>query len=420
MKLKFFIFLFFVFFISFFLAKKNIFEKKQTVIFHINYTNNTPTIKKEEFLVEIPNKQTNKFLESEFGIEYWKTMKTVLKKQAGLTSFIHGDILSLYLVNGNIRKFALHHYANRSVGKEIVFEKKGDLFLKQERHISLIVRTLVKNFVIKTSFKKDFPRFYQIAKKRLEWDWSLLDKLKKGDSISFVIKGIFDNNILNQIYGILGFSVKSQTIGTFTLNAYRDFYFGDYFSVGNDYPISPPGQFRVPISFSRITSRFGYRKDPFTKRRRFRNGIDLIAEIGTNVHSAADGVVEFVGRKGGYGKCVKINHNNGFETLYAHLNDYYVVKGQNVKMGDIIASSGNTGRSTGPHLHFSVFKNKKAVNPMQFKYERIWAPPIEIADKFRQYSTIKKLALLKSVDKHKSFFMDEYLAENERKQGETK
>ncbi len=412
-KVLFFIFVFVLFSFSFFVVKGKFFEKKQTVVFHINYSANPSTIKKEEIFVEIPKKHAKKFLETEFGLVNWKIMKNVFRKKAGLTNFMQGDILSVFLVNGEIKRFALHHYANRSVGKEIIFEKSGKDFLKTVRHISLTIKTIVKNFVVKTSFENDFPRFYQIAKKRLEWDWSLLNQLKPGDSISFVVKGIFDKNILNHIYGILGFSVKSQTLGDFTLNSYRDFYFGDYFSVGNDAPMSPPGQFRVPISFARITSRFGYRRDPFTGRKKFHNGIDLIAQVGTNVYSAGDGTVEFVGLKRGYGKCVKINHHNGFETLYAHLSDFYVSKGQEVKMGDVIASSGNTGRSTGPHLHFSVFKDKKAVNPMNFRYERIWAPPIEIADNFRQSSMMRKMALLKSVDRHETFFMEEYLAEND-------
>lgn len=98
----------------------------------------------------------------------------------------------------------------------------------------------------------------------------------------------------------------------------------------------------------------------------FHKGIDLAAPIGTQVVSTAKGKVIFAGEKGGYGKCVIISHGNGLSTLYAHLSSYNVRAGEKVKVGQQIALSGNTGRSTGPHLHYEVHRNGTPVNPKLF------------------------------------------------------
>lgn len=116
--------------------------------------------------------------------------------------------------------------------------------------------------------------------------------------------------------------------------------------------------------WGRMTSRFGYRRDPFTKRSTMHGGIDLVVASGTLVHAAADGVVIEAGLAGGYGRRIVINHGYGYWTAYAHNSAFLVSVGQKVKKGQAIARSGSTGRSTGPHVHFEVFVNGRRVNPM--------------------------------------------------------
>lgn len=113
----------------------------------------------------------------------------------------------------------------------------------------------------------------------------------------------------------------------------------------------------------RISSPYGYRKDPFTGKRKFHSGIDYACDLATTVHAAADGVVDFVGKRGGYGKCVQIRHRYGFTTIYAHLSGYYVKAGMTVTVGKIIGFVGSTGRSTGYHLHYEVRKDNRIVKP---------------------------------------------------------
>ena len=120
---------------------------------------------------------------------------------------------------------------------------------------------------------------------------------------------------------------------------------------------------------TRVASGFGYRIDPFTKKRRFHYGMDFTAKRGTPVYATGNGIVKRAdNRSSGYGKHIRIDHGFGYVSLYAHLTKYNVRRGQKVKRGDIIGYVGNTGRSAGPHLHYEILKDKKKINPLNFYY----------------------------------------------------
>lgn len=126
---------------------------------------------------------------------------------------------------------------------------------------------------------------------------------------------------------------------------------------------------KSPLRFGRITSRFNRRRfHPKLKRIRPHNGVDYGAPIGTPVRSVADGVVTFRGRRGGGGKVMKIRHNSIYKTAYKHLSRYKVRKGARVKQGQIIAYTGNTGLSTGPHLHYEFLKHGRFKDPLRQKF----------------------------------------------------
>jgi murein DD-endopeptidase MepM/ murein hydrolase activator NlpD len=116
----------------------------------------------------------------------------------------------------------------------------------------------------------------------------------------------------------------------------------------------------------RISSGFGNRRDPFSKRKAFHSGLDFAAARGTAVSSAGSGTVKFAGKKSGYGNVVEIDHGDGLITRYAHLFTYLVETGDKVEAGAIIGKSGSTGRSTGPHLHFEVRNSSGPLNPAKF------------------------------------------------------
>jgi septal ring factor EnvC (AmiA/AmiB activator) len=115
-----------------------------------------------------------------------------------------------------------------------------------------------------------------------------------------------------------------------------------------------------------VTSGFAYRIDPFTGQRQFHEGLDIANRIGTPIVAPADGVVARVGINSGFGLTVEINHGYGIKTLYGHLSKAYVSVGQTVKRGQRIAAVGESGRATGPHLHYQVMLNDVPVNPVNY------------------------------------------------------
>jgi murein DD-endopeptidase MepM/ murein hydrolase activator NlpD len=123
--------------------------------------------------------------------------------------------------------------------------------------------------------------------------------------------------------------------------------------------------FATPVKSSfRFTSSFGYRRDPKTGGRRMHSGVDFAAGMGTPLYSTADGVVIHAGWQSGYGRLVKIQHEFGIETRYAHMSRIRVKVGQRVSRGQRIGDMGASGRVTGVHLHYEVRVGGKAVNPM--------------------------------------------------------
>ncbi len=131
----------------------------------------------------------------------------------------------------------------------------------------------------------------------------------------------------------------------------------EYFrSIPNQWPVT-----------GEITSYYGWRASPFGgQSRSFHNGIDIANNVGSDIVAAADGTVTQAGWMGAYGRTVTIDHGYGFKTMYGHNYRLLVQEGQQVKKGDVIAALGNSGRSTGPHLHFTIFKYDTPLDPMLF------------------------------------------------------
>ena len=121
-----------------------------------------------------------------------------------------------------------------------------------------------------------------------------------------------------------------------------------------------------PASLDFVSSGFGYRRDPFNGGGAMHSGLDFRGPTGAPIYAAAKGRVSFVGYKGGYGKTVEIDHGNGLMTRYAHMSAFGAAPGQEVEAGKVIGAIGSTGRSTGPHLHFEVRIDGRAVNPRPF------------------------------------------------------
>ncbi len=134
-----------------------------------------------------------------------------------------------------------------------------------------------------------------------------------------------------------------------------------YGNISYSHQFLSSGKFLWPVPEStRISSHYGHRWG------RIHHGVDIPGRIGMNVIAVEDGVVLYASSMGGYGKLIAIRHAGGYNTVYAHLNDFSVRPGQRVRRGEVIGELGNTGRSTGPHLHFEVRRGTESIDPMAY------------------------------------------------------
>ena len=126
---------------------------------------------------------------------------------------------------------------------------------------------------------------------------------------------------------------------------------------------------KTPLDGARISSSFGMRKHPISGFNKMHKGVDFAAPTGTPVYAGGNGIIEVAGINGGYGKYIRIRHNNEYKTAYAHLSSYKkgISEGIRVNQGEVIGYVGSTGRSTGPHLHYEIIYQNKQINPLKLK-----------------------------------------------------
>ena len=196
--------------------------------------------------------------------------------------------------------------------------------------------------------------------------------LQKGDNISFVYS---QKSRLGKPFGspkIKASLIRSKGKDRFIFadkgGVYYDAVYKNVsYSVNKKVYTNKGRSFVRPIRKMRITSKFTYKRwHPILKRYRPHLGVDIGARRGTKIYATHAGKVIYAGWMGGYGKVTKIKHAGGFVSLYAHQSKLLVKKGAYVKRGQVIGYVGSTGRSTAPHLHFGLYKNGKAVNPMAY------------------------------------------------------
>ena len=126
---------------------------------------------------------------------------------------------------------------------------------------------------------------------------------------------------------------------------------------------------KTPLDGARLSSNFGMRKHPILGYNKMHKGVDFAAPTGTPIYAGGNGVIEFIGNNGGYGKYIRIRHNNEYKTAYGHMSGFKkgLSKGLRVNQGEIIGYVGSTGRSTGPHLHYEIIFQNEQINPLKLK-----------------------------------------------------
>ncbi len=185
-------------------------------------------------------------------------------------------------------------------------------------------------------------------------------------SVSYGVSEIVKNNKIeyNDInYALISINGKKLEYFKFlTDDGYTDYFNRDGKNVKKSI-------LKTPLDGARISSNFGMRKHPISGYNKMHKGVDFAAPTGTPIYAGGNGIVEFIGNNGGYGKYIRIRHNNEYKTAYAHLSRYEkgISKGVRVNQGETIGYVGSTGNSTGPHLHYEILYQNKHINPLKLK-----------------------------------------------------
>lgn len=243
------------------------------------------------------------------------------------------------------------------------------------RKYSIFLSLLVIAFFLVSGFfiYQSTSRSYQERLERANYIRSQIDVQKALTSFNSIDSGVYRLNQFLHDRGLERLKIENaggveSDFDITQINELSSFYQNQIENLENTLNTLPLGKPHV----GGITSEFGFRRNPFTGGGRERHtGIDFRGKIGDSIRSTGNGVVSFAGYNGGFGRCVIINHNEELETLYAHLSKVLVEDGQQVESGQIIGLLGNTGRSTGPHLHYEVIFNNEKINPnLYFNVEK--------------------------------------------------
>jgi len=226
----------------------------------------------------------------------------------------------------------------------------------------------------KDQLKDNYSRLEQVAKERdvqvaslgsIAGEVSALYGLKAQPTLVTAtteqIQAAEVSSSLDQLHALRTSALTGATMVGLTMGLTRNATTADWFKAN-----SAPNLWPVE---GQVTGSFGERIDPFNGEGAFHSGVDIGSSFGSPIIAPADGVVTFSDLLGGYGKAIMINHGNGISTRYGHLSGYAVTAGQAVHRGDVIGFVGESGRSTGPHLHYEVRINDTPVNP--YKYLRM-------------------------------------------------
>lgn len=268
-----------------------------------------------------------------------------------LTTFVFSESKPVFLENLDYQNKELQKLRQEISQNLELFRKRQDIQLKWRRY--------------RIQKKDNF--FVVMAKTMLNHD--TLASVNRLSSLFEVHVG--DEWLIPNMRGIAVFGERSELSQKYNIPPNYIFavpgYDGLFFIAGKNFPRSERDFFRLttflrPI-VGKLSSPFGLRKDPFSQKQKFHQGIDIACELGAPVVASQDGKVGFSGWKNGYGYTIILEHKHEYETLYAHLQRILVKPGATVKKGELIAFCGNSGRSTGPHLHFEVRRKGKRQNP---------------------------------------------------------
>ncbi len=328
----------------------------------------------EEIIITVKKNDTfSKLIDSYFPKERNKQkIITLINKEYNLKSLKINQKIYLYLDDN--KKFSrLIMPISFNLDLVITTDTSNNFFLKKEKLLLKSQFNSVKFEITESLYENarkagiPLPVITKIIK-LYSFDLDFQRDIQKGNELEILYESFFNEQRRTVSYGeiyYVKFYLQKNNLEYYLFQTSDGFY--DYFNKeGKNIRKS---LMKTPIDGARLSSSYGLRKHPILGYNKIHRGVDFAASKGTPVYAAGNGVIEYAGRNGAYGKYIRIRHNNSYKTAYAHLNNFKkgISKGVRVNQGEIIGYVGSTGRSTGPHLHYEVIYQKKQINPMTMK-----------------------------------------------------
>ena len=299
----------------------------------------------------------------------------IISKKIDLRKLKVGTLIETYTKSVNDKKIINEIIIYPDIEKKIYVKKVNNKFVAGEDKTKLfsklkLYEVEIHNSIYESLKKIDTPdeiimEFVQLY----SFDIDFQRDIRKGNKIKIFFEIYTDsqNNYIKS--GNIKFSeiiLNDESYELYRFQSEGD-EFVEYFN--SDGKSATKALMKTPINGARLSSGFGMRKHPILGYNKKHQGVDFAAPTGTPIMAAGTGHIEFVGNNGGAGKYIRIKHLNGYKTSYSHLSKYAsgIQKNVKVRQGQIIGYVGNTGLSTGPHLHYEVIFNGKRINPMKMK-----------------------------------------------------
>ena len=404
-KLLFFIFLLFFGITSMFsgfnslkkINDKNIYIKdvrlgKNSSNINSSFEKNTIVLKKDKIINESP-KYLNKAIKDTHNINIvivkkGETFSKIIdpffnSKQKTLIIKEINKLFDLKYLKINQKIFFFENIENKKIekiilpisfDKDLVIDIKLNKVFAKEEKIKIIKEVNSITFTISDSLYEDGLKsglplaIISDAIRLYSFDIDFQRDIRKGTKFEVLYNVLINSKRNNIEYGkiqYINLIIEDKDLEYFIFHTNEGY--DDYFNMeGKNVKKS---LLKTPIDGARLSSNFGMRKHPISGYNKLHKGVDFAAPTGTPIYAGGNGVVEYLGYNGGYGKYIRLRHNNEYKTAYAHLSGYKkgMHKGKRVNQGDIIGYVGSTGNSTGPHLHYEIIFQNKQINPMKLK-----------------------------------------------------
>jgi len=346
------------------IEEQNIIKEQNIDIY--KQINNIKVKKNENYSVVLKNQKLNRKEITE--------IINVTSKYLNLKKLSIGQKIYFYYLENENKDIILQKIIIPiSFKEEIIIEKINNKFVSKKINLPITTNNNSQKIIIKESIfvdggKRNIPTTILMDFIRLySFDVDFQRDIQVNDEFSLMYEVFYNEQGREVAYGDILYS-NLVLRGT----NYEYFLFNDkdglsYFN--NEGKNVRKSLLKTPLDGARISSSFGLRKHPILGYKKQHRGVDFAAPKGTPIYAAGNGVIEYIGNNGAYGKYVRIRHNNSYKTSYSHLRNYNkkLSKGSRVIQGNVIGYVGSTGRSTGSHLHYEVILNGKKINPMKMK-----------------------------------------------------